>query len=93
LLSPRKYTAVDMARLAFVVAPGWALLLLFLSIIDALVPFAAILLTSRSHRLGSIKLADEIFVFSGGRLVQQGTHAELMAQPASYHDMYQSQLD
>jgi ATP-binding cassette, subfamily B, bacterial len=31
-----------------------------------------------SHRFSSVLSADRIFVLAGGRLVEQGTHAELM---------------
>ncbi len=33
-----------------------------------------------SHRLSSCRFCDEILVFDGGRIVQRGTHAELLAQ-------------
>jgi putative ABC transport system ATP-binding protein len=32
-----------------------------------------------AHRLSTAEAADHVFVFDGGRLVQQGTHAELVA--------------
>lgn len=44
-----------------------------------------------SHRLGSTKLADHIFVLSGGRIVEQGSHAELMKQRGIYAQMFESQ--
>lgn len=44
-----------------------------------------------SHRLGSTKLADEIFVIDGGRVLEQGTHQELMALNGVYARMYESQ--
>ena len=31
-----------------------------------------------SHRLGSTKLADEIFVISDGKIIENGTHEKLM---------------
>jgi ATP-binding cassette subfamily B protein len=44
-----------------------------------------------SHRLGSTKLADEIFVLGSGRLLEHGTHGELMLFDSIYKDMYESQ--
>ncbi len=44
-----------------------------------------------SHRLGSTKLADEIFVMSGGRVAEQGTHRQLMEAKGIYAQMYESQ--
>jgi len=44
-----------------------------------------------SHRLGSIKLADKIFVLCDGYVLEQGTHKELIAQNGIYADMYTNQ--
>ena len=44
-----------------------------------------------SHRLGSTKLADEIFVIGDGCVLEQGTHQELMALNGTYARMYESQ--
>lgn len=48
----------------------------------------AILIT---HRLGSTKLADRILVLSQGKLVESGTHEELMNQNKVYAQMYIAQ--
>lgn len=40
-----------------------------------------------AHRLSTIKNADVVFVFSGGRVAEKGTHAELLARRGRYYDM------
>ncbi|MDR2570563.1 MAG: ABC transporter ATP-binding protein/permease [Oscillospiraceae bacterium] len=44
-----------------------------------------------SHRLGSTKLADEIFVVKNGQIVENGSHEELIAQNGLYSEMFESQ--
>lgn len=45
-----------------------------------------------SHRLSSCKFCDEIAVFHEGAVIQQGTHAELVAdQRGKYHDLWSAQ--
>ncbi|NQX44395.1 ABC transporter ATP-binding protein [Paenibacillus tritici] len=44
-----------------------------------------------SHRLGSVKLADRIIVMKEGRIVQEGTHDELIGTEGEYQRMYESQ--
>lgn len=44
-----------------------------------------------SHRLGSTKLADTIFVLDGGKAVESGTHEQLMRHNGLYAEMYDSQ--
>lgn len=44
-----------------------------------------------THRLGSVKLADRVAVMKMGRLVQIGTHEELMSQEGEYARMYRAQ--
>ena len=46
-----------------------------------------------SHRLGSIKLADEILVFDQGTIAEVGCHAQLMTHGGKYAEMYKSQLE
>ncbi|OON70870.1 ABC transporter ATP-binding protein [Hymenobacter sp. CRA2] len=46
-----------------------------------------------SHRVSSVKLADHILVLDDGRIVQHGTHEELMAEPEGlYRALYERQL-
>jgi ATP-binding cassette subfamily B protein len=46
-----------------------------------------------AHRLSTIQSADQILVLDGGKVVEQGTHGELMALGGTYHRLYQSQFD
>ncbi len=45
-----------------------------------------------SHRVSTIRNADRIFVLEGGRVVEQGTHGELVAADRYYADLYRKQL-
>ncbi len=44
-----------------------------------------------SHRLGSTKLADMIYVLSDGKIAEHGTHRELMDLNGLYAEMYSAQ--
>ncbi|MDR3121389.1 MAG: ABC transporter ATP-binding protein/permease, partial [Clostridiales bacterium] len=46
-----------------------------------------------SHRLGSTKLADTIFVLSDGKITERGAHRELMGLNGLYAEMYSAQAD
>ena len=45
-----------------------------------------------AHRLSTIRDADLILVMNHGRVVEQGTHAELLAARGFYADLYNSQF-
>ncbi len=46
-----------------------------------------------AHRLSTIQHADNIIVMSHGKIVEQGNHAELLAQKGRYYRLYQLQFD
>ena len=44
-----------------------------------------------SHRLSTVKMADRIFVLRDGRVVESGTHDELVKRAGRYADLFEAQ--
>ena len=45
-----------------------------------------------SHRVSTVQHADQIVVLRDGRIVERGTHSELLSRGGYYADLYQKQL-
>jgi ATP-binding cassette subfamily B protein len=46
-----------------------------------------------AHRLSTVRHADQILVVDDGRIVERGTHAELVAADGLYAELYRTQFD
>ncbi len=46
-----------------------------------------------AHRLSTVRGADLILVLEDGRIVQRGTHTELLAAGGRYEELYRTQFD
>ncbi len=44
-----------------------------------------------SHRLSTVRMADQVLVLDGGHIVEAGSHAELMARGGHYASLYEMQ--
>ena len=45
-----------------------------------------------SHRVSSAKLADKVLVLDEGKVIEQGTHKELLSHEGVYKTLYEKQL-
>jgi len=45
-----------------------------------------------AHRLSTVRNADQVHVMDGGRIVEQGTHAELIRLKGLYAQLYERQF-
>ncbi|MGC9393369.1 MAG: ABC transporter ATP-binding protein [Anaerolineae bacterium] len=57
--------------------------------LDVLIPGRTTFVVA--HRIQTVMNADLILVLDKGRIVQSGTHADLIQQPGLYHDIYEIQ--
>ncbi len=46
-----------------------------------------------AHRLSTVRAADLILVIEDGRVVERGTHIDLLAAGGRYEELYRTQFD
>ena len=44
-----------------------------------------------SHRLSTTRVADKIYMFDTGRLIEEGSHTELLERGGTYAEMFRVQ--
>jgi ABC-type multidrug transport system fused ATPase/permease subunit len=59
------------------------------ALVDALAGRTALVI---AHRLSTIRAADVILVVEAGRVIERGTHEELLAAGGRYSELYQTQF-
>jgi len=45
-----------------------------------------------AHRLNTVRNADWVYVLDAGKIIEQGTHADLMALGGQYYHLYERQF-
>jgi ATP-binding cassette subfamily B protein len=45
-----------------------------------------------AHRLSTVRRADRVLVLKDGRILEEGTHDELLRRPSAYRRLYESQF-
>ena len=61
----------------------------FLALDEALRDRTAIVI---AHRLSTVRGADQILVLADGKIVERGTHLELLERSGLYADLYRTQF-
>ena len=46
-----------------------------------------------AHRLSTVEKADRILVMESGRIIEQGSHAELLSANGRYAQLYNQEFD
>lgn len=46
-----------------------------------------------AHRLSTVKSADKIVVVEDGRIIETGTHTDLVKKRGSYYNLVKNQLE
>jgi ABC-type multidrug transport system fused ATPase/permease subunit len=46
-----------------------------------------------AHRLSTVRAADQILVVEDGRIIERGTHTELLASGGRYEELYRTQFE
>lgn len=46
-----------------------------------------------AHRLSTVRTADVILVVEAGRIIERGTHTELLAAGGRYEELYRTQFE